>query len=721
MASSDPAAARTSAGPAPRAERGGPWGLPAVALGLAALAWAAYRHSLTVPFQLDDLPHIVDNPLVHMVRLEWGRLARLLARPRGLALATFALDYRAGGLDPRGYHLVNLALHAGNGVWVFLVARRLLSRWTSLDGRGRFDGALAAAMLFVAHPLQTQAVTYVVQRMASLGAFFGLAAVFCFLEARERAGRGRAAALAGAALAWLLALWCKENFFVLPVVLLGAEALLDPGWREALRRHRPALALAAAAFVAMGAVAAAVFWDVLLPEHRRFGFSLGQRLLTLPRVVFLYLSLLAWPLPGRLRADYDYPPSASLLDPPSTLPALAGLVLLAAAAWGGRRRAPLVTFGAVWFLGNLLPESTLLPIDLVFEHRVYFPSVGVFVPCGAGLAWLGSAAPRRRWATWALAAPLAAALAVGTDRRNQAWNDVLALNRAAAAAGPTRARTLLTIGSEYHRRGDLARAEEAFREALRVEAGNPVAERNLGVIARARGDLAEAERHLRAAVELDPGAKESWAYLASLLLETGHPGEAERAARHALEIDPGHAPALVGLAAVRLGSGDAEGARRLLEQAAAADPGFAPARRGLVDALLALGRLPEALATAEDLARAREAEPGDAMRLGDCLQRLGRLDEAERAYRAALERDPRLRGAHFGLAGVFAGRGDPARAEDELRRELELGPDGPAYANLGVLFMERDPVRARQYFRKALEIDPSNRSAAAGLELLRGR
>lgn len=719
MAPADPPAAASSRGPTPAAGRGGHWGVAAVALGLAALAWAAYRHSLGVPFQFDDVPHIVENPLVHLARLEWGGLARLLARPRGLALATFALDYRAGGLEPRGYHLVNLALHAANALWVFLLGRRLLARWTSLDPGGRLAGALASAMLFVVHPLQTQAVTYVVQRMATLGAFFGLAAAFLFLKARERSGRGRAVALGGAALAWLLALWCKESFVALPAVLLGAELLAAPDWRGLLRRHRLVLALGAALALAVGAVALAAFWDVLLPEHRRFGIPVWQRLLTAPRVVMLYLSLLAWPLPGRLRVDYGYAPSTSLLHPASTLPALAGLVLLAAAAWRWRRRAPLLAFGAVWFLGNLVPESTVLPIDLVFEHRVYFPSLGVFLPCGAGLAWLGSAG--RRWATWAVALPLTAALAVGTDLRNRAWNDVLALNQAAAAAGPARARTLLTIGSEHARRGDLARAEEAFRQALRVEPGNPVAERNLGVIAQARGDLAGAERHLRAAVALAPGVKESWTYLAGLLLEEGRPAEAEAAARHALQIDPEHAPALVGLAAVRLGEGDAEAARRLLERAAAADPALAQARRGLVDALVALGRLPEALAVAQGLASSRGAEPADGMRLADCLRRLGRLPEAEREYRAALERDPRLRGAHLGLAGVLAERGDLVRAEEELRRELDLGPSSPAWGNLGALYLERDPARAREYFERALRLDPSNHPAAAGLELLRGR
>ncbi|HET6923494.1 MAG TPA: tetratricopeptide repeat protein [Anaeromyxobacteraceae bacterium] len=693
----------------------------AVALLLAAVAWMAYRHSLAVPFQLDDVPHIVENPLVHLTRLGWEPLARLLARPRGLALATFALNYRVGGLEPRGYHLVNLAVHAANGLWTFLVARRLLSPRTALDGRERSAGALVAALLFVAHPVQTQAVTYVVQRMASLGAFFGLAAAFCYLEARRRSGRGRALAMGAAGVAWLLAVWCKENYFVLPVVLLGADALVTPGWREALRRHRLALAIGLAALLATGAAAAAAFGDILVPEHRRFGLTLGQRLLTQPRVLFHYLSLLAWPHPGRLRVDYNYPPSTSPLEPPATLPALLGLALAVAAAWRWRRRAPLAAFGAAWFLGTLLPESSVLPIDLVFEHRLYLPSLGVFVPCGAGLAWGGSRLLRRRWAVWAMAAPLTAALAAASDARNRTWNDVLALNLEVAAGGPARARTLLTIGSERHRRGDLAGAEQAFREALRAEPGNPVAERNLGVVAWTRGDRPEAERHLRAAAELSPGSKEAWAQLAAFLLEAGRPPEAERAWRRALEIDPAFAPALVGLASIRFGAGDAPAAAPLVEAALRADPGHPPARRAMVDVLLALQRPGEALAAAEGLARAASAEPGDVLRLAECLKRLGRLEEAERQYRAALERDPRLRGAHFGLAGVRAERGDLAGAEQELGRELELGPHAGALGNMGTLYLRRDPARAREFYRRALELDPSDRTAARGLEMLRRR
>jgi len=705
----------------PRAKPGEGRAAAAAALVLAVVAWVAYRHSLTVPFQFDDVPHIVENPLVHLAQLGWEPLARLLARPRGLPLATFALNYRVGGLDPRGYHLVNLAVHAANGVWTFLIARRLLARWTGLDGRERFAGALVAALLFVAHPVQTQAVTYVVQRMASLGAFFGLAAAFCYLEARGRSGRGRALALGAAGAAWLLAVWCKENYFVLPVVLIGADALLVADWREALRRHRPALAIGLAALLAVGIAAAAAFGDILEPEHRRFGFSLGQRLLTQPRVIFHYLSLLAWPHPGRLRVDYNYPPSTSLLEPAATLPALLGLALGAAAAWRWRGRAPLVAFGAAWFLGNLLPESSVLPIDLVFEHRLYLPSLGVFVPCGAGLAWVGARALRSRWAVWAMAAPITAALAAASDARNLAWNDVLALNLEVASEGPARARTLLTIGSERTGRGDLAGAEEAFREALRVEPGNPVAEQNLGVVALKRGDLPEAERRLRTATELAPGSKQAWATFGSFFLEAGRPEEAGRAWKRALEIDPAFAPAILGLAAIRFRAGDAPGAAPLAEAALQADPAHLPARRALVDILSALQRPAEALAAAEDLARQPLAEPSDVLRLAECRVRMGRPEEAERAYRAALERDPRLRNAHFGLANLHADRGEMDRAEEELRRELELGPHAAALGNMGTLYLNRDPAQAREYYRRALEVDPSDQTAARGLEMLRGR
>ncbi|MCM2334165.1 MAG: hypothetical protein NDI82_09465, partial [Anaeromyxobacteraceae bacterium] len=262
--------AATPEGPRP------PWRpLLGGALAVVAAVAVAYGRTLGVPFVFDDLPNIVEEPTVHLLSLDLEGLRRATAgfpAGRWLARLSLALDYRLHGLEPAGYHVTNLAWHALASLLAGLLALEVLGRLDAVRGvapaaRGRT--ALVTALLFALHPVQTQAVTYVVQRMTSMGAAFALLACWLWLRGRREGARA-APRLAGAAVAAYLAFACKETYVVLPLLVLALEWLVTPGLGARLRaRWRATLAAGRAGL----GVAAALAWhpaEVLAAEHARF-------------------------------------------------------------------------------------------------------------------------------------------------------------------------------------------------------------------------------------------------------------------------------------------------------------------------------------------------------------------------------------------------------------------------------------------------------------------
>jgi hypothetical protein len=300
---------------------------------LGAFATAAYLPIFGVPFLFDDLPNIVHNPAVHATGL--ADLGRVFDSPvsasRPTALLTFALNHLAGGLDPTGYHAVNLTLHVANGA--LLYALLLLAPAGSDARRLAFLGAL----LWLLHPVQTQVVTYVVQRMTALATLFYLLGMIVFVLQR----RGRLGTLS-AVLAWIVAfvlgMASKEIVATLPFACLLLEASFFA------RRDHGRTLVRLAALSALLALLLGLLYLPGLPEwqarYPNRAFSPGERLLTEPRVLWHYLSLFAWPHPSRLHLDYEVALSRDWWNPATTLPALVGLLLLGVLGWRLRHRWP---------------------------------------------------------------------------------------------------------------------------------------------------------------------------------------------------------------------------------------------------------------------------------------------------------------------------------------------------------------------------------------------
>lgn len=598
----------------------GRWGWIALAFPLA-LAAAAYARTLGGPLVFDDVGAIADNTAIKdLGRFISERLLPMtLAGDRSLTNLTFAVNYAVGRLEPWNYHLTNVAIHFAVVVLVFAFT----ARTASLAGVVRERPlALAVAGTFALHPIQTEAVSYVVQRAESLASGLYLAVLLLLLAAeRLWATRRGAVAWAAAVVAFAAGLAAKTIVLTAPAahLLVAAVVAGTPAasrelvsWRRRLLLVAPLLALGAAQAAATVAG---------LSGSTGAGFGLqglppSAYLATQARVLPVYLRLLAWPTGQNV--TWDFPVSQGLRDPgvASSAALLLGLGLgaLALARWARARAdadgaaARLAALGVAWFFLVLSVTSSVVPlVDVLVEHRLYLASWGVFVAvwasAGRACARLGD---RGGWGAAAVVAAVWCALAVVTHQRNAVWESSEALWRDAVGKSPGKAVTYLSLGEELRRQRRYAEAIPVLVAGVeRAEGGSNLELRllnNLGVAYSFEGRIAEAASMFRFALAKAPGDSMLLGNLASAFLTLGDLDGAEQLALRAIAADPSIAKARSTanawgtVAAARLGRGDPGGALEATRRALEIHPDLGIAFYNRGRALAALGRAQEACA-----------------------------------------------------------------------------------------------------------------------------
>jgi hypothetical protein len=352
------------------------------------LSVLVYLPGLGGEFMFDDHWNIVNNQSLHidspvgLVEAAGSGVAGPLKRP--LAMTSFALNHLVSGLEPAGWKIANLAIHLLTGWLVFLVCRELVQALVERDEAVRAEWVAAVvATLWLLHPLNLTAVLYVVQRMTSLAALFSLWAIYLYLRGRVQLGGGGWRYIyVSIALALPLALLSKETGALVPVLLLLIEWVCFRF--EAPPEHRRRLFKLFGIIVGLPAlvVAAVLLFspDTLLGGYASRSFTLGDRLLTEPRVLWFYVQLTFLPRLSALGLFHDdFIVSTTLLSPATTLPAILAwglLVIFALTRFCPR----VVAFGLLFFLVGHGLESTIFPLELVFEHRNYLPMVGLLLP-----------------------------------------------------------------------------------------------------------------------------------------------------------------------------------------------------------------------------------------------------------------------------------------------------------------------------------------------------
>jgi tetratricopeptide (TPR) repeat protein len=664
---------------APRPDAGrtrGPW---IGALVLVAAVLASYANCYRVPFIYDDPQAILDNP---SIRHLWPLSRPLMAAPvdssvggRPVVNLSLAVNYALSGTDPWSYHLVNVLIHAVAGLALFGVVRRTL-RLPLLEARFGRDStalALAIAVLWALHPLQTESVTYVVQRAESLMGLFYLLTLYCFVRSTDSPWPWRWQV--GSVAACLLGMATKEGMVTAPVAVLLYDRIFVAGsFRGALRRRVGLYAALAATWLPLVDLVGTMGWS--RGHSAGFGPGAGPSTYWLSQVeaVPRYLWLCLWPQ----NLDFDYGPfrrhGFAEVAPYALVFVLVGSGLAVAS-----RRRPAVGFLGLWFLLILTPSSAVpIASQTMAEHRVYLSLAAVAAAAGAGLYVLLG---RRSWPVLAAAA---LGLGIATWRRNEVYADPLRLWSDTVAKSPESADARNNLGLALFKGGQTAEAIDQYRAALKIQASYPGVMNNLGNALDRSGRKAEAIEMYEAAVRLQPG------FVAARL----NLGEAyERAGRR-------------------------EDAVAQFAEAAKLQGGSDDARDVMGETLYRAGRIPEAIDQFEASLKDNPADARAFYDLGNAQVQSGQAEAAIGSYEAALRIRPDLVEAGNNLGVLLCRSGHPDEGLKRIEEAIRLQPDyAPAHFARGMAMFQlgrRDDAAVE--FNRVLELQPDNVAARRMLE-----
>lgn len=676
---------------------------------LATVVLCIYSNVYQGPFVFDGKIQIEENAKIR--NLDNYLSFRGFFSHRPLTSFSFALNYRADGLNPFGYHLTNNLIHVLNAILAYFLALEIFAGLSLLPGSffGRFfrgagavdaaneiskfkqqpdnmtlrGMALLTALVFAVHPIQTQAVSYMGQRYTSMAAMFYLASVLLFIWARKwqvqkrgterlttqnfvpentqekvRHIRVRVFFLYFFSLVFgFLALFCKENAATLfGAILLVEYFLFDRTWRGWKRKLIWVVPLTLViAFLILYFFASTrglrfsnLLEDVSVLTRETRSIGRWEYLCTQFNVLVLYVRLLFFPL-GQ-NADYMYPFRQSFFDGLTPLAFLFVLSLIIMAFWNVRKRSAL-SFGIFWFFITLSIESSIFTIsDAMFEHRLYLPLLGFAIAVVYMIFDLSS-----EYKKWGVVFLIVSVVILGTAAymRNRIWLHPMTLWQDVAAKSPNNYRAHYNLGNALQREGKLSDAITHYEAALRIAPGFGAAHDNLGLALMDMGRNADAMKHFREAVRLNGRSANARNNLGQALLAQGRVEEATRHLKKAVALDSRYPKANNNLGIALAQQGDLEGAVKYLSKAAKLAPENSEIQNNLGQALMLTNDFEGAR---KCFLKAVDLTPDFVQartNLGFAFLRTGKIFEATEQFKEALKLEPSFSPARKGLRQAF--------------------------------------------------------------------
>lgn len=463
------------------------------------LGAAVYFPSFEAPFYLDGYNRIVHNVTIRSltnIKEIWA-----YNPTRFIPLYSFAVNYNFHYYEVFGYHVFNFLIHLTTTFIFFLLASRIFHypKIASLFKKPNY-AVLFSTLVFLLHPIQTSAVTYVVQRITLFAALFYLATILFYVLAQEREDKrwyylSIVCAILGAL--------SKPIVVTLPITIYLYEACFRQSsfkiTKKLIKKILPYLCVSLAIPFLL------IFWrfkgfameEVLSFSSQTEAISRGDYLLTQFNILIYYIRLLFSPLHQNF--DYDFPVIQTLFQFPTWI-SLLTLICLSIFAVRARVRQPLFSFGILWFLITLAPESSLIPIaDIIFEHRLYLPMVGfaLMLPLMIQLILKNSRL------CIILMSVVIISYSTLSFKRNQIWSDKVAFVEDNARKSPYKSRVFNNLGFNYHQRGLMNEAMEAFTRAIILKPTNHMGYHNRGALKFAMGDFKGSVKDLDMAIELE--------------------------------------------------------------------------------------------------------------------------------------------------------------------------------------------------------------------------
>jgi len=628
------------------------------------IGFLIYSNTLESPFILDDEQNIKENTDIRINEITIGSLVKVVFKngyfsKRPVSKITFALNYYFHQYNLKGYHVVNIIIHVLSSILLYffiritLITPALQSKYNNPEYFAFF-----AAMVWMVHPLHTQSVTYIVQRMSSMSAMFYLLSMLFYVTGRmhlkkDMPGNSQSKTrgsfffstsglyFLGAVLAWLLALGSKQSAAALPVFIFLYEWYffrdLDRTWLKRNMKKNFTIV------VLIGLTSLFILETAPLEHLRSINdfsnheFTFMERVFTQPRVVIYYLSLLFYPHPSRLNLDYDFPLSNSLVDPLTTLFSIfviAGLIWFAVCM---AKKERLLSFCILWFFGNLIIESSVIPLAVIFEHRTYLPSMLICLL----MIITGHRYIKFKGAGVIFVCIVTAVFSFWTYQRNMVWSDFFTLWSDCVKKSPQKARPHISLGVALQEQGYLDDAVKHYEKALNIDNEDEMAHYNLGIALKKQGRTEDSIKHYMEAVHINPDYGKAHYNLGNAIKKQGRLDDAVKHYMEVLRIDPDYERAYFSL-------------------------GIALKKQGRVD---------EAIKHYRKAVRLKPDHMEAHYNLGNALQEQGHVDDAIEHYLDAVRIRPNFAKARNNLGNALLSKGDIDGAIEHIQKALQIDPD----------------------------------------------
>ena len=678
---------------------------------IALLAVLAYSNTFDAPFQFDEESLITNNPIVKDLGYilnpseakelpEYG-----IFRRRYVGFVTFALNYRIHGLDVTGYHVFNILLHILNAFLVYsfilLTFRAPHFRTSSLRKHSSLI-AFISGLVFVAHPVQTEAVTYVYQRMASLVFFFYILAMVLYARFRlSSLDKSAASSLFYYLLVMVsiaLAVKTKEPSLTLPFAIIMYEYFIFSGSKKTrallilplflplilypLALHDSGLSAGTIMFGADSDVSELVFKSTFDSDYLNPSETRWEYLATQPRVAVTYLRLLFFPVNQNF--IYDYPRSESLFEPEVLLSLLFLISILGFAVYSyflSRTRHAgyrIITFGILWFFLTLSVESSIIPLPFVItEYRLYLPGVGIILAVLTGVVMvnkrIGSGSSKAIVTVFLFLIPVV--FGASTYARNNVWRTNINLWEDVVRKSPGDGRAYNNLGKAYNEAGMFEKAMEHLQKAINLSPMSYKAHNNLSVAYKSLGMADKAIEHLRIAIGLNQDFIIAYINLGNTYHTKGLNDKAIEQYNTALDHSPNHAEAHYNISIAYAAVGQVFQAIEHYKSAIELDPKNLDAYNNLGVIYMSEGMVEDAIEYFKIVLRLSPDYENAYFNLGEAFWTKGLADEAIKNYKAFLRYRPDYADAHYNIGLAYQARGLTDKAEEHYRRALALNPD----------------------------------------------
>jgi tetratricopeptide (TPR) repeat protein len=672
-----------------------------------------YSNSFNCSFHFDDMTRIVDNPSIRNLSDVKAWMNIYPSRPVGMF--TLAMNYHFNKLDVFYYHLVNLIIHLINaclaGWLTLLVFSSPVMKDTTISKQKKII-AFVTALFFVSHPLATQSVTYIIQRLSSLAAMFYLLSIVLYVKARliNKSRSSTYFLFAGSVIFGVLAILTKENAITLPFAALLFEIFFLRTKKISINFKNPKVILMIGAIVIVIIsipllLATSIFRPLPASQYNPVIITPLNYFYTQLNVIIKYIQLLILPISQNL--DYDFPVSETFFSIRTVLSffVLAGLIVLAFLLY---KRNRIISFCIFWFFLTLSIESSFIPInDVIFEHRTYLPSFGYFLLLTTVIflfPW-----NKYRFLIISVVVIIIGSNSFLTFERNKAWKDNLTLWNDVISKSPDKARPYINRGFAYTSLGQLDKAIEDYSKAIEINPNFTDSYYNRGLAYMNSGQPEKAMADYSKALEIEPTYGKAYSSRGVVYFNLRQWDQAIADYSKAIDTDPKYADAYYNRGIVYNNLGQLDKAISDYSKAIELNPGYAAAYSNRGNAFVSIRQIDKAIA---DYNKAIETDPDyrdGFYNRGIAYFNLGQYDKAIDDFTSATRIDPGCSTAFSNRGVAYASQGHWIEAIDDYSRALEIDPNyidayinrGAAYSNLGQW------KNAIDDYSKALNINPN--------------